>query len=276
MTVVRALLLGGLLLASAEARAQTVLGTVVEDDTRAQIAGALVELLTTDGGALARVRTDSSGLFLLRAPQPGRIVLRVTHASYATVESDTLTLARDESVELEIRMDQDAIPLEPLVVTARRAGRLAGYYERLERPGFARFVTRSQIERRPGAQTTDLLRDLPGVTIRRIRTSTGTGDNMITMRLGQCLPVVYIDGIQVPQVQGGGMDVLLRPEMIEGVEVYTGAAGVPTQFASDGCGVVAFWTRTGEDGAQNGWSWRRILAGAAALTFLGALVAATR
>jgi len=276
MARVGGLVLAAVLLAPAGAWAQTLIGTVAEEETGNPIAAAAVELVPADGSAVLEVETDSAGLFLHQVPGAGSFVIRVTHPEYLATESDAMRIGVDETLEIEVWMGREVVPLEALTVRARRSGRLAGYYERLERPGFARFITRAEIARRPGARTTDLLRDVPGVHIRQLRTTTGTGDHLITMRLGQCTPIIYIDGVQVRQTMGGGLDALLRPEMIEGVEVYRGSAGVPTQFAADGCGVVAFWTRTGEDEAVERWSWRRVLAGAAALAVLGILVAGTR
>jgi hypothetical protein len=276
MVKVRALLLGGLLLAPPVAHAQSVLGAVVESETGEPIADAMVELMAAAGVTDVRVRTDSSGLFLIHTPRPGTFTVRVTHPAFVDIESDMLTVGPGESLDIVIRMGREVVPLEPLVVTARRTGRLAGYYQRLERPGFARFVTREQIARRAAAATTDPFWDVPGVHIRRVRTTTGTGDNIITMRLGQCTPLVYIDGVQVRQALGSGMDLMLRPDVIEGVEIYTGSAGLPPIFEPHGCGVVAFWTRTGEDSEVQPVTWRRVLLGATVFTFLGALVAATR
>ncbi len=265
-----------LLLVPVVAHAQTVIGTVTDQDTGAPIAGAVIELVAGDGSASIGAQTDSVGMFLIVAAAAGQFVVNVTHPEYVSVTVGDLALELDEALEIEILMGRDVVPLDPLRVTARRSGRLSGYYDRLDRPGFARFITRDEIARRPGARTTDLLRDVPGVHVRHVRTTTGTGDYLITMRLGQCLPVVYIDGIQVRQGLGSGPDLMLRPEMIEGIEVYRGSSGVPAQFVSDGCGVVAFWTRTGQEEPGHGWTWKRIFIGAGVFVLLGALVASTR
>jgi hypothetical protein len=158
---------------------------------------------------------------------------------------------------------QDAIPIEPLVVTVHRDREIADFYDRMARRGFGYFLSREQIEARgPGAQVTDLLRTMPGVQITPMSaTFTGAG-NLVTMRggIGRCLPDVYIDGVPVPQYAGSGVDDLLTPGMLEGVEVYTSTAGVPgTIHARGNCGVVAFWTKRDTGGK---WSWRKLLVGA--------------
>jgi hypothetical protein len=268
------LLLVGWLLAPAAGGAQTVLGRVSEEGTRVPIAGALLELVAADARPSIQGQTDPRGLFLFRLPRPGIYVIRVAHPSYQPVTSDTLRVRPDETVEVEIRMSADAIPLAPVVVRARRPGRLAGFYERMEQPGHARFVKRSDIERRPGASATDLLRDIPGISIRRVGRGGGAPDPMITMQAGGCMPVIYIDGMEFRQAPGSGVDGLIRPDVLEGVEVYRGLAGVPQGFVSNGCGVVAFWTRTAEPGAP--FTWRRVFQGAAVLLAMVAFVLTTR
>lgn len=258
--VLRSLIVGGLLLcAPSLARAQTIRGVVVEEGTGAPIAGVLVELVARGEGPIARAQTDGEGVFLLLPRRAGSYLLRLTHIAYAPVDSAALAATAGETVQIELRMSRTAIPVEPLVVTARRSGRLAEFYERQERGGFGRFLTREDIERRPGARATDLLRTIPGVQI----VASGAGTNLITMRGGadRCLATVYIDGLPVRQFPESGIDDLLPTDAIEGVEVYTGFASAPSPIhARDGCGVVAFWSRTGEPGRR--WSWKRFAVGA--------------
>jgi hypothetical protein len=268
-----ALLFGSLLLAPAPALAQTVLGTVVEEDTGSPVVGARAEMVGADATMVARTETDQFGRFLLRVPRSGTFTLRLTHPFFTTVESAGVSVGPDETIEVSMRMARGAIPLDPIIVTARRTGRLAGFHQRREQTGFGRFMVRSEIQRRPAARTTDLLRDMPEIRIIR----RGMEDNQITMRLGQCVPSIFIDGMPVRQGPGSGLDRLLRPDALEGIEVYSGSAGVPAQFVvSDGCGVVAFWTRSGQDEEGEPWSWRRLITAAAVLGAMGAIVGLTR
>ena len=70
--------------------------------------------------------------------------------------------------------------------------------------------------------------------------------------------------MRVQQTTESGIDDLLRPDMLEGVEVYTGSAGLPSQFsAPDACGAVLFWSRS-HGGETAPWK-TRLLAAAAGL-----------
>jgi hypothetical protein len=263
------ILLGCALLMPAAAGAQTIHGVVLEDEARTPIAGVQVDLLALDGTSVATAATDDEGEFLVRTRQAGRYTLRFTHIAFRTVHSDTLQLRSGEGVSVEARMAAAIIPVEPLVVTARTSAGMSGFHERRRRGGFGRYITRSDIETRPTMRTSDLLRTVPGVTV----VPAGPGSNMILMRggLGRCTPTIYIDGVPIRQFPGSGVDELLMPDFLEGVEIYTGLSAPAPIHSRGNCGVVAFWTRSSEGTGR--WSWKKL--GIAASAFL-ALVLLTR
>jgi hypothetical protein len=275
-----------LLLAPALTHAQAVRGVVVEDGTSRPVAGAVVDILHR-GSVFTTARTDSAGGFLLFPRISGRLGIRVQHPFYSAIDSVAIQLKPGETVTVELRLGRTAIPLEPLRVTARTESRLSGFHERRRHPaGFGQFITRADIDTRPGAQTTDLFRQMRGVEVTTLGrggadqpAAFGTPDpsmprtRILTMRgtLGSCIPAIYIDGLAVRQFNDSGVDDFLKPEMIEGVEVYPGSVGAPAEFVDPTlCGVVAFWTRAGLEHAR-GWSWTRAALGSAAFVLLVAL-----
>ena len=63
-----------------------------------------------------------------------------------------------------------------------------------------------------------------------------------------CVPVFFLDGAET-QVPYGDISFLVRPEEIEGIEVYT-SVNAPAQFrrgvtgfSDSSCGVIVIWTR---------------------------------
>lgn len=264
MAQLRMLVLAGLLFAPTVVQAQVIHGAVLDESTRAPIAGVLVELLASGGGVLATVQTNDSGTFFFRQQRSGTFSLRLTHLAYTTVATDTVSAGRDEMLALELQMAQAAIPLEPLLVTARGNVRLAGFHERMRKGASGRFVTRSEIERRPAARATELLREMPGINLTRNR----NGTNFITMRgsFGGCVPTIYVDGMEMRQFAESSVDDFLTSDTLEGIEVYTGAASAPSPITPrDACGVVAFWSRA--DGYGK-WGWRKLAAAAGAFALL--------
>lgn len=265
MKRVRMLMAAAMLLVPAAAGAQTIEGIVLDDSTGAPVANVRVELAHGGGGAPASTRTDSTGAFRFDPRPPGTVVLRLRHPSYTPIDSLSLAVAADERVEIELRLGHSPILLEPIIVRARADRGVAGFRDRMERGGFGRFLGREDLERRGSTRATDLLRMMPGVRIEQ----GAPGSALVVMRggAGQCLPDIYIDGMRIRQFREGSVDAFINTATLEGVEVYTSAAQVPSVFAAsfNNCGVVAFWTRPAPMGK---WSWRRMAVGLGLLLLL--------
>ena len=257
--------------------AQNIVGIVV-DETDGPIANADVVLTDSGGARIAGAATDSAGLFRLRAGQQGRYVVRVTRPGYLEYESAPVDVGPVETVTVEIRLGTTAIPLEPIVVTARYADpRLTAFHQRrLNRAGAGRFITRSEIESRGRMLTTDILRTVPGINIVTVRArgTVGLTANMVSIRGGGafCGPTIYIDGMSVRQTPQSTLDDILNPATIEGIEIYTASSLAPVEYSGQGggCGVLLFWTRSGADAEGSRLTLRRVLVviGAAAALFL--------
>lgn len=245
--------------------AQTVRGVVLEEVTNAAIAGAALDLAGPDGRTVRAV-SDSAGTFVLRAQRSGRYVVHASHPGYASVQSDTLDLAAGEMIAVRLRMSTQAIPLSPLVVTHRGNARRGGFYDRMEHPGGGYFLTRLDLDRQPGsARITDALQTIPGVRVTSVVRARGAANGtQITLRTGggRCSPAIFIDGMPVRHLIDSGIDDLLHPSRVEGVEIYSGS-GTPAQFTRpDACGALIFWTRTGADEQGTRFSWKRVGVGA--------------
>lgn len=255
-----------LLLGAAPARAQGLFtGVIVDNTTNAPVEGARVTLLSQQGRRLRSVVTALDGRFSF-VPSPGYYRFRVERVGYVQVNTAHIRVVRD-SVDLEIRLRDDAVMLAPVTVVAR-SGRvspvLAGFYQRMEN-GFGRYITRDQIETRQPGNITDMLRMLPGV--RMHPRSSGAGSDVVmnraAPRMGGCPVQIFLDGIRInrsdaPIVNRDSLDQdlvalnesialddLADPSELEGIEVYYGLAGVPAEFMGPDarCGTVAVWTR---------------------------------
>jgi hypothetical protein len=255
------------LLAGAQpARAQGLFtGVVVDNATNAPIQGARVTLFSQQGRRVRTVETTPNGRFTF-LPRPGYYRFRVERVGYVQVNTAHVRVVRD-SVDLEIRMRDDAVMLAPVTVVAR-SGRvspvLAGFYQRMEH-GFGRYITRDQIEQRQPGNITDMLRMLPGVRMHPRVSGMGSDVvmNRAAPRMGGCQVQIFLDGIRInrsstPLVERDSLDEqftppdetiaiddLADPSELEGIEVYYGLAGVPAEFMGPDarCGTVAVWTR---------------------------------
>lgn len=251
-------------------RAQVMSGTVVEEVTKAPVAGALITALDARGSEAATVTTDSAGWFRVRLPAPGTWAVRIRHIAYVSYVSPPLEVAGTEAVEIEIRLGRTVIPLDPLIVTARERSisRVAEFHDRVKTNPFGRFVEREELEQRGHARVTDFLRMMAGVSIVPARRGFMTSD-LILMRGagGRCAPAIYLDGVRIRQSADFPIDDFLFPDMLEGIEVYTSVAGTPIAYGPEGtCGSVLFWTRETQGGGR--WSWKKLLIGLGAFAVL--------
>jgi hypothetical protein len=187
----------------------------------------------------------------------GRNRIGLRRMGYRPVDA-FVWVARDSSeLSLEATLEPLPVELEEVVVEGERtiydfSGRLRDFNRR-RRTGLGKYFTREDIERRRPFYVTDLLARLPSVSVR----PNASGNNIVRMRgpWGLCKPVLYLDGAKLFDGifdLGDGMswleniDQLVMPDEIAGIEVYRGAAEVPTELGMLGasCGVIAIWTRS--------------------------------
>lgn len=224
--------------------AQSVHGRVLERGTDRPVASAIVEL--RDGrGVRAQARTFDDGTFMLVVPGAGIYRIGAARMGYESLESADVTIASRDSVSLTFRMMSTAVALAPVEAksTPRQPpARLAGFYNRSQRRRQGHFITRDIIDQARASRTTDLLRRVPGLAFRQTR----KGGYALRGR-GDCEPQVYLDGMDVSMFgTATTVDDLVRPEDLEGVEVY-GSSTIPVEFVrnhpGDECGAVMLWTR---------------------------------
>jgi hypothetical protein len=257
-----ALAAAALFVLPASAQAQSLRGTVVDDATEEPVAGAMVTVFVRDV-PLVHSRTDSAGAFLAIPGRAGPFIIRVTHPHFTPIDSLELSAHSGELVTVAVRLGRTVVPLEPLVVTGRSESRLSGFEERRRNARFGTFIERSQIRLRPGARTTDLFRAVPSVYVdapgRGVENARATVSEFspraarLSMRgtIGTCEPSIYVDGVRVQQFEDSSVDDFLRPDMIEGIEIYPAAAGAPPEFSDPaGCGSIVFWSRGSLQGLQ--------------------------
>ena len=250
--------------------AQAIRGVVVEGTTSVPIPGATVELLAADSTPLRTVTSDRRGWFQLDVAAGGRYFLRPRHPSYTAVSLDSVRVGEHEIVTVMLRMGISAIPLEPLVVTARSRDRLAGFYRRAEENRRGQFIHREFIDRRIALRPSQLVRMTPGVFV--IPTDNGLS-SIITMRGvtgGRCAAAIFLDGLPVPQEVGMTIDDFTAADQLEGIEIYDAYTIPPPELpaTTNECGIVAFWSRRD---AFRPFTWKRVIAG----VVLGAFILLT-
>lgn len=222
-------------------------GRVIDASTSQPLPGARLVSPAIVGATV----TDSLGRFDIPDVPSGLIRFMVVATGFPRA-SLVLPFAPGEEMERVLALDSTlagvakeaaaATPLPTVTVEAEAAPppRLRDF-ERRRLSGRGQYVTREQIEARRLNRLTDVVQTMRGVNV-----DCGGGGSGCTIRMARapmrCLPDYWIDGRLDNQ---WGPVVSIRD--IEGIEVYTGAADVPGEFAgrAAGCGTIVIWTKAG-------------------------------
>lgn len=220
--------------------AGSVSGTVT-DSTGAPVFGAEVTMKGLGHSSF----TDERGVFVLGGLPVGAALISIRRMGFAPAAvSVTVSDASVRAEDLKVTLSPLATVLTPVLVSSRKVdytGRLAGYYQRLEKRSGGYFITRDQIDRENPRTLSQLLLHVPGITPYKGR----AGSQGIRMRGRLCWPLVWIDGTPMP---AGEVDLdAFAPQTIHGIELYLGATTAPSRFilgrVDNSCGTVVLWSR---------------------------------
>ena len=137
------LLLALLLALATPAWAQTVQGTVLDDEWSVPIETAGVSLLAADDSVVVQYVTDENGRFVIRLPDAGSYRLRTTRLGYEPSTSYAFTLGPGQDALRGTRLLPSPVLLDPLeVIVEGQSLDLArvGFCRR-EAIGFGHFLT---------------------------------------------------------------------------------------------------------------------------------------
>jgi TonB family protein len=222
-----------------QAQSAIVNGAVV-DTAGAPVLGAEVSL----SGVPYRSVTDEKGGFHFSGVASGRATLSVRRLGFQPGRQDISVLDAASVTSVILRMIPVPTVLNPVVVQTKKVdytGRLAGYYQRLEKRNSGYFITRDQIDRENPRMLTQLLQHVPGISPVRGR----MGTTAIRMRGRNCAPLVWLDGTPMP---AGEVDLdNFSPQTLHGIEMYLGSTTAPARYIlnrdRNSCGTIVLWSR---------------------------------
>jgi hypothetical protein len=257
------------------ADAQVVNGRVLERASGSPVRHATVDLLDEKARVVGSANVDTAGAFHFRQWRAGEFRLRTSALGFAPVRSDVLTLATGDVLDLTIRLDVDAVRLEPVVINTRARETLAeialaGYYDRRatgRRLGTGRFLDRPTLVTR-GRKLTEVLATVTGLRILHVQgcpapivSIVGNAANRLSgeppgagrpltadacRAQNICRANIFVDGVEMLYNQYVSIDDTVPLDWIEAVEVYRRPSETPAEFLGRAtCGVVAIWTRRG-------------------------------
>jgi len=225
-------------------------GTVVREDGRRALAGALVGIV---GGP--EVRAGPDGSWVLAGIPTGTRLLEVRAVGYYPRRIPVDIIA--DAAPVDVSLTTFRAMLDTVRVTASRYRLDAVGFDRRRRMGMGRFLDPEDLLRRNPFFTTDVFNMVAGVRVERVGLF---GEKQLTMRaigVGRCRPAVFVDGMWMMGVGADEIDSFVSPDDIAGIEVYS-STFVPGEFQPEfnGCGSIVIWTKPSSSPVRH-WSLRR-------------------
>ena len=221
-------------LAEAQQRA-SIVGHVVDRQTRAPVQGANIRLPWTGRSAMA----DSTGRFELKDLVPGMGLLQARAIGYR-IGSWAVTLAEGSAIADTFELEAVPVQLSELVVPGKPSEdwRSPEGFERRRHQGGGYFVTEQMLQQQRPNALVEVLRTVPGVL-------TSCNYRGCIVRMGRstrgCSPEYFLDGYPATFATGPDFPI----QSIRGIEVYPDEFSVPIEFQRINlrCGLIAIWTR---------------------------------
>ncbi|MBX2801521.1 MAG: TonB-dependent receptor [Myxococcales bacterium] len=218
-----ALLLFACLVAARNAWGVEVSGTVVDDQSRAPVAGA--DVIVSSSTTQWRLATDEAGRFVVDVPA-GRARIRLLSLDH-------------QALTAEVEVAEGMEPLQLSLISATYDEVVVLYYEDPDPVVTKRSVTSAEVARVPGAfgDPVRVITSLPGAA------RPPFGSSQVIIRGGNDDDTtVFIDGVEVPIVYHVlGYRSVVHPSMVAEVDFLPGV--FPSRYGDTTSGVIDIQTR---------------------------------
>lgn len=230
-----------------------VAGQLRDSETDRPIVGATISVPGTSLSALS----DRDGRFSLPSVPVGSHEFMIQHLAYGEPKVQ-VTVEKGQLAYVEAALEPRAIALAPISVeiTMRPVWlETRGFYHRQER-SLGQFVTPEMIEQRSFARFSEVLKAVPGLTVRTVCSPRCFQQiSMSGATQTGCLPAFYMDGRtmhvrpapRTSRFEAEGLidlDALAAPHDLAAVEVYRSISETPPEFYGR-CGSIVIWTKRG-------------------------------
>lgn len=224
-----------------DVKSHTFVASVFDAASGEPVVGAFATALGTERFAT----TDHNGSFRIDGLPVGSHAIRIWRLGYSpimfrvTLDSNTVHVLSVPIVlePVPIRLPEVVVEGDRTVLVA--AGPLHDFYRR-RNEGRGWFFTRAEIEERGADELQQIVRRVPGTNVQYLGNLRWT-IQLVDNSRGACPVVYFVDGIQSNE----SMALSLKPERLEGIEIYRRPSEIPPEFNVRGasCGVIALWSR---------------------------------
>lgn len=220
---------------STQSTAVFSLNGIITDEGKVPIESAEL-VLARKGESNRPFRTGSDGRFSFDGVPAGPASLTARRLGY---KARTLQLEVNASIANPLSFTLQTVPTDVASVLVEGTDpRLDVFYMHKRQSSFGRFIEGSEIERKGPVYLSELFRTIPGASVR----ASGRVGNVV--RLRGCQPMIWLDGIRVPNAE---LDDVTNPMDIGGIEIYTSWSALPGEYMdrdAAGCGAIVVWTKS--------------------------------
>lgn len=210
-----------------------LVGTVA-DSTGKLLAGAHVTLW---GSSTATTNTD--GRFYLDSLPSGTATVESQYLGFEPVRH-VVDLAPARTDTVRFTMSKPVRVLAAVKVESKAGLMRYHAFDQRRKNGVGHYYTADDIAKARPLVLSDFFYMVPGV---RVVPVSGADFALVSTHGGdiadQCSPAIWINDAQLHQ---GGLNEMVRPEDITGIEVYD-ASNAPPKYRVGQCGVIIIWTR---------------------------------
>jgi carboxypeptidase family protein len=188
--------------------------------------------------------SNDEGRFVLSEAPGGTQMLEVRAIGYYPEERPVdLIAGRPPTLQITLATLRSVLDTVHITTSRLYSSDQHGFERRRRSAASGRFFDQTDVERSRPIGITQLLNRVPGLTM-----PSASLDDPVLMRDlfsgGYCQPTVYIDGLRMTDLSARELDMWVRPEELDGMEVYPHAGQAPAEFTRfDGCGSIVVWTR---------------------------------
>ncbi|MGQ0647259.1 MAG: carboxypeptidase regulatory-like domain-containing protein [Gemmatimonadaceae bacterium] len=204
-------------------------------------------------GTSVEARANEAGEFRFAAPSAGTQLIDARMIGFVPLRR-VVDVSPHSGANVDLVMHDFPMEIDTVRVLSRRPtvhhDALVGF-ERRRKLGHGVFLDPDAIEIRRPLVFTDLMRGLPGVSVRSIDMMTRSIQMRATNGNETCLPVLVVDGVRLP-LHDMNVDDVIPAELVRAVEVYPRRIQAPPEYQETDCGSVVVWT------GLRGWLAKRL------------------
>ena len=207
---------------------------VVTDTTGRLLEGAHVSLWGASAGV-----TNVDGRFALDSLPAGTGTLEAQYLGFEPVRK-VVDLASVRTDSVRIVMSKAVRVLSAVQVTSKRGLLRYQEFDERRKTGTGHYYTGADVAKTDPLLLSDFFYRVPGI---RVQPVSGVDFELLSTQGGGmnnlCSPAVWINNVPIQQ---GGLNQLVQPNEVVGIEVYN-AATAPQRYKAGECGVVIIWTK---------------------------------